>query len=553
MLKKIFKVAGITLLALIVIAFILPFMFKGKIMEIAKKEINKNINAKVDFKDVDISLFRSFPRVAVGLVDLQVIGTGDFSKDTLISSKQIDVAMNLMSLFGDSEMKIYSITIDKPRIHAIVNKDGKANWDITIPDTTATQEKESDFKLSLKKYTIRDGYISYVDIPGDMSSEIAHLDHSGSGDFTADIFTLKTKTSAESVSFTYTKIPYLVNAKTSLDAAIQVDNKNNKYTFKTDDIALNELRLSSEGFFQFVNDTTYGMDIKFNAPSTEFKTLLSLAPAIYNDEFAKIKTSGKAVFNGFIKGDYNSVKMPAYTINLSVEDGFFQYPDLPQPVKNIGLALKVENPDGVMDNTVVNISKGHIEFGNDPFDFTLLLKNPETIQYIEAAVRGKLNLAQVTEFVKLSGDTKLSGLLEADAAAKGNMAVITQQKAGPFTANGFINISNLNYSSNDFPQPIRNSNIKINFENPDGIADHTVIHIPAAHLEIGDNPIDFNILVKNPATTLYFDGAAKGKFNLASVAQFTTLEPGTNYLECFLRTLLLKATKQQSIKKNMKK
>ncbi len=553
MLKRIFKITGIILLSLIVIAFILPFIFKGKIMEIAKKEINKNINAKVDFKDVDISLFRRFPRVAVGLVDLQVIGTDDFSKDTLISSKKIDVAMNLMSLFGDSEMKIYSITIDKPRIHAIMNKEGKANWDITKPDTASTTGKESDFKLSLKKYTINDGYISYVDIPGDMSAEIFHLDHSGSGDFTSDLFTLKTKTSAESVSFVYTKIPYLVNAKTSLNADIQVDNKNNKYTFKTDDIALNDLKLSTEGYFQIVNDSTYGMDVKFNAPSTEFKTLLSLVPAIYNNDFAKIKTSGKAVFNGFVKGEYNSVKMPSYTINLNVENGFFQYPDLPQPVKNIGLAVKVENPDGVMDNTVVNISKGHIEFGNDPFDFTLLLKNPVTVQYIEAAIKGKLNLAQVTQFVKLSGNTKLSGLLDADAAAKGNMAVVTQQKAGPFTANGFINISNLNYSSNDFPQPIKNSNIKINFENPDGIADHTVINIPVAHVEIGDNPIDFNILIKNPATALYFDGAAKGKFNLASVSQFTTLDPGTKLSGMLSADIAFKGNKAAIDKKEYEK
>ncbi|MEO8823317.1 MAG: AsmA-like C-terminal region-containing protein [Ginsengibacter sp.] len=527
MVKKIIKISGIVLLSLIIIAFLLPLLFKGKIMEIAKKEINKNINANVDFKDVDISLFRHFPHVAVGLENLQVIGTGDFSKDTLISSKQIDIALNFMSLFGNSEMKIYSITVDKPRIHAIVNKDGKSNWDITKPDTTATQEKESEFKLSLKKYTINDAYISYVDIPANMSSEIFHLDHSGSGDFASDLFTLKTKTSAESVSFTYANIPYLVNAKTSLDADIQVDNKNDKYTFKTDDIELNDLKLSTEGYFQFVNDSTYGMDIKFNAPSTEFRTLLSLVPAIYNNDFAKIKTSGKAVFNGFVRGEYNPVKIPAYNINLNVENGFFQYPDLPQPVKNIVLAVKVDNPDGITDHTVVDISKGHIEFGNDPFDFTLLLKNPVTVHYIEAAVKGKLNLAQVTKFVKLTGNTKLSGLLDADASAKGNLAVITQQKPGPFTANGFINITGLNYSSNDFPQPITNSNLQIKFENPDGVADHTVIQIPSAHLQIGSNPIDFNVIIKNPATVLSFDGAAKGKFNLATVNQFTTLEPST--------------------------
>lgn len=553
MVKKIVKITGIVLLSLIIIAFLLPLLFKGKIMAIAKKEINKNLNAQVDFKDVDISFFRHFPHVAAGLENLQIIGTGDFSKDTLLSAKKIDVALNFMSLFGDAEMKIYSITVDKPRIHAMVNKEGKANWDITKPDTSATQEKENEFKLSLKKYTINDAYISYVDIPGNMSTEIFHLTHSGSGDFTSDLFTLATKTTAESVSFTYANIPYLVNVKTSLNADIQVNTKNEKYTFKTDDIELNDLKLSTEGYFQFVNDTTYGMDIKFNAPSTEFKTLLSLVPAIYNNDFPKIKTSGKAVFNGFVKGEYNSVKIPAYHINLNVENGFFQYPDLPQPVKNIGLTVKVDNPDGITDHTVIDVSKGHIEFGNDPFDFTLFLKNPVTVQYIEAALKGKLNLAQVTKFIKLSGDTKLSGLLDADVSAKGNLAVITQQKPGPFTANGFLNISGLNYSSSDFPQPISNSNVQIKFENPDGVADHTVIQIPAAHLEIGHNPIDFNVLIKNPASVLYFDGAAKGKFNLASVSQFTTLEPGTKLSGILAADLTFKGNKAAIDKKEYEK
>lgn len=528
MLKKILKISGIVLLVLLVLAFILPFIFKDKITGMAKTEINKSINAKVDFKDVNISLFRHFPRLAVGLEQLEVVGIEDFSKDTLIAAKRIDVALNLMSLFGN-KMNIYSITVDEPRIHAIVNKEGKANWDITKPDTTTTTAEESSaFNMSLNKYAINNGYISYNDIKGDMSAEIFNLNHSGSGDFTSDLFTLATKTSADAVNFTYTKIPYLVNAKAALDADIQVDNKQSKYTFKTDDVALNDLKLSTEGYFQFVNDTTYGMDIKFNAPSTEFKTLLSLVPAIYQNDFNKIKTSGKAIFNGFVKGEYNSVKIPAYNINLNVEDGFFQYPDLPQPVKNINIAMKVDNPDGVTDNTVVDISKGHIEFGSDPFDFKLLLKKPMTDQYIDANVKGKLNLAQVTKFVKLSGDTKLSGLLDADATAKGNVAVITQQKPGPFTANGFINITDLNYASKDFPQPIKNSRVQIQFENPDGVPDHTVINIPSAHIELGSDPIDFNVLLKTPATDPAFDGRAKGKFNLATVSQFTTLEPGTS-------------------------
>lgn len=528
MAKKILKIVGISLLVLLVLAFTLPLVFKGKILNIAKKEVNNAVNAKVDFEDVSISFFRNFPRLAVGLEKLEVIGLDDFKNDTLISANRIDIALNLFSLFGD-QMKIYGITIDQPRINAIVTKEGKANWDIgKAEEEVVAEENPTEFNLNLKKYEIKDGYISYNDMEGDMSAVIEHLNHSGSGDFTSDIFTLVTKTEVGAISFTYTKIPYLVSAKASLDADIQVDNPNSKYTFKTDDVVLNDLRLATEGYFQFVNDTTYGMDISFNAPSTEFKTLLSLIPAIYKNDFDKIKTSGKAVFNGFVKGEYNSAKMPAFNVNLNVEDGFFQYPDLPQPVKNIAIVLKVDNPDGVIDNTVIDISKGHIEFGNDPFDFRLLLKKPETVQDIDASIKGKLNLAQVTEFVKLEGNTKLSGMLDADANAKGHLQVVTQQKPGPFSANGFINLSNLNYSSADLPAPVKNGNIQIRFDNPDGVPDHTVINIPQGHVEIGTDPLDFNVKITNPATVLNFDGAVKGKFNLANVAQFTQLEPGTS-------------------------
>ncbi|HZK62834.1 MAG TPA: AsmA family protein, partial [Puia sp.] len=135
MLKKILKVSGIVLLVLILLAFLLPLFFKGKIMTIAREQINDHVNARVDFKDIDISLFRHFPRLGVGLDNLQVVGVDAFSKDTLISAKQLDVALNLFSLFSGSEIKIYSITINQPRIHAIVNADGKANWDISKPDT----------------------------------------------------------------------------------------------------------------------------------------------------------------------------------------------------------------------------------------------------------------------------------------------------------------------------------------------------------------------------------------------------------------------------------
>src|SRR5687767_3830246 len=181
MLKKIAKITGITLGALIVILFIAPFIFKGKIIAIAKEQINKNINANVDFKDLSLSFFRHFPRVSVALEELQVVGTDIFAKDTLISAKEIDVAVNLFSVIGGKNMKIYSVNIDQPRIHAIVTKEGKANWDIAKPDTAAAAAADtaaaSPFQMNLHHYAIKNAYVKYDDATTGMGTELVNLTH----------------------------------------------------------------------------------------------------------------------------------------------------------------------------------------------------------------------------------------------------------------------------------------------------------------------------------------------------------------------------------------
>ncbi|MBO9572157.1 MAG: AsmA family protein, partial [Chitinophagaceae bacterium] len=462
--KKALKIILITILVLFVILLTLPFLFKGKIIEIVKTEINKNINAKVDFADVDISLIRKFPRVSAAVEKLQVIGNGKFASDTLLYADDIDVALNLMSFIRGDKMKIYSIDIHKPRIHAVIAKDGSVNWDIMKPDTTTTAPtEEKPFNLELNSYAIHDGYIAYRDSAGGMSSEIYGLNHEGSGDFTADIFTLKTKTSSEAVNFTYGPVPYLVNTKTSINADIEVNNKTSKYTFKTDEILLNELKLAADGFFQLVNDSSYNMDIRFNAPSTDFKNILSLIPVIYQKDFAKVKTSGKAVFNGAVKGMYAGDKLPAHNINLDIANGFFQYPDLPAPVKNINVKMKVDNPDGVTDHTVVDISSAHLEMENDPFDLRLLLKTPVSDMWVDAAAKGKLDLSKITRMVKLDKGTSIKGLLNADLAVKGYVDAVQKQQFDKFNASGTLALNGFSYVSNDYPDGVALNKLLMTF------------------------------------------------------------------------------------------
>jgi hypothetical protein len=551
--KKFLKYTGIVFLSLIILAFSVPFLFKGRIVKLVKAEVNRNLEAKVEFKNISLSLFRHFPQLSIGLEDISVAGIREFETDTLLSAERIDASVDLWSVISGSEMKIYGVYLQSPRIHALVNENGNANWEIAKEDTAVSTGSESAaLKIKLEKYSIEDGYVFYKDESSDMQMEIAGLDHEGSGDITSDVFTLATKTKAVAASFNYEGIPYLVNAQTGIDADIIIDNGKSRYSFKNTAIEINKLQLNADGFIQIDNDSTYSMDLKFGARSNEFKNFLSLVPAIYKTDFDKIKTSGTAAFKGFVKGSYSPVQLPSYSVDLDINDGFFQYPDLPQPVKNINITMQVNNPDGALDHTTVDISKGHLEMGSDPFDFRLLFKNPETAQYIDAVIKGNLNLSNISHFIKLEEGTKLSGLVAADAFAKGSLAAIEKQK-GDFTAGGFFSISNLYYASKDFPQPVQNGNFKIQLENSGGIADATTINVSQGHLEVGNDPFDFSLKLSQPMSAINFSGAARGRFTLDNIHQFTQLETGTSIKGLLNADINFSGSKADIDKKNYDK
>ena len=70
--------------------------------------------------------------------------------------------------------------------------------------------------------------------------------------------------------------------------------------------------------------------------------------------------------------------------------------------------------------------------------------------------------------------------------------------------------------------------MNVQIENSGGIADQTQINFTSGHVEIGNDPVDFNLSVSQPVSNMNFDGIAKGRFTLDNLKQFITLEPGTS-------------------------
>ena len=511
MLKKV----SIVILSLFIIFFAaaiaIPLFFKKEIVAKIKSAINKSVNAKVDFKDLDLSLISSFPNLGIKINNLTIVGIDSFAKDTLANVKQLQLNVNLLSVIKGETYQIKSVNLNEPNIFAHVLKSGKSNWDIMKSDSTSTSgdTAKTAFKIALQKYTIEKGKIIYDDASLGFFMNLENLNHTGKGDFTQDLFTLQTQSDIEKLTVKYGGIPYLNKVKLDAELPIDIDLKHMKFAFAENKIKLNELVLSAIGYLAMPNDQDIVMDLKFDAKQSELKNFLSLIPAIYAANFKDMEATGKFAMNGVAKGTYNDKSLPAFNVNLSIENGKVKYPSLPSAINNIQVKSQITNPDGVIDHTVVNVPAFHLEFGQVPVDGRLLLKNPTTDPYVDMALKGKLDLKQLTAIFPMK-DMTLSGILDADVQAAGRKSSIDKGQYEAFKASGQILANNFNYAGKNVPMPVSVSTAKMVFS-PKNI---TLSNLSA---KVGKSDFAANGSVNNYLSYFFKKNQAlQGNFNMSS-------------------------------------
>ncbi len=514
--KKVLIGLGIFILLLVATVVAVPFLFKDKINAKVKEEINNQLNAKVDYGDFSLSLIRSFPNFSFSINDISVTGIDSFKGDTLTYIKNFSFTVDLMSVIKGEKYKLLALNLTEPTVNAIVNYDGKANWDIMKPSKEPGKPAEpTAFSIEIKKYKIEKGEITYNDKKANSFAQIHDFNFEGSGDVTSNLYDFITKTSIAELTYKSGAITYLSKGKLEAEMNISVDNANSKYTFKENSVSLNDLGLQFDGFIQNRKEEM-NLDVKFKSKQTEFKSILSLIPAVYKKDFDQIKTSGSLALEGNMKGIYKEENYPTFNLHLKVNNGMFQYPSLPVAVKNIFIASDISHPQGKLDLMMIDVPKLHLEAGADPIDAKINVKTPMSDPNVTANVIGKLNLANVPKFYPMEGLKTLSGLLNLNLDFKGKQSDLNNKNYAAIKAAGNAKITNLVYDSKETPMPIRVSDMQMTF-NPQNVT------LNSFSSSIGKSDFNATGTLDNFMAYSFGKGDLSGSLNLRS-AQFDANE-----------------------------
>jgi uncharacterized protein involved in outer membrane biogenesis len=457
---RILVLVGTILVLPLVLLLVLPVLFRDRIAQRVKTEVNRTLDARIDWQAVELTFFRDFPDLTLRLDDFRAAGVGRFERDTLASIRHLQVALDLASVVRNAlgrggPIVVRSIELDQPRLSLVELEDGTANWDITkkTPEAERQPQAARPLAVSLRRFEISDATIAFDNRRAGLKAALKGFHQSLTGDFSRDLVVLQTRARSDAVSLTFAGIPYLNRVKLVLTADVQADLARKAFTLKDSGIQLNDLRLGISGSAATAGEQI-GLDLAFNAPSTDFKHILSLVPAIYARDFKSVQTSGSIAVSGRVKGNYGEKAFPSFALSAKVDNGSFRYPDLPLPARDILVDLSITNPGGDPDSTVVKLEKFHVVVGRNPVDAGMVLRTPLSDPDVNLRVAGKLDLGDVRRTMKLEGIDELAGSVAADAAVRTRMSFIDNKQYDRVAARGSVDVGNLSVKGKDLPHPL---------------------------------------------------------------------------------------------------
>ena len=519
--KKILKITGSIILLIVALLFAIPYFFKDQINAKILESINENVDAKVNFANANLSLFKSFPQANVTIEKLSIINKAPFKGDTLVYLGELSLKMSIKELFKGKEetMNIEAISSKNGLINILFNKDGIGNFDIALKNKDDKDaSKSKPLSLKIKEYKIENYTFSYFDESSKIKMRLDSLNHSGTGDFASSKLDLVTQSSAK-ISLDMDKINYMKKVPLTLDAVLGIDLEKSKYTFKENKAQINKLPLEFDGFIQMV-EAGQQYDLKFKTPTSSFENFLGLIPSAYSGSVKDVKTTGEFSVIGFAKGLYSETTIPKFNVEIASNNASFQYPNLPKSVKNIVIDTKIINETGILNDTYVNLDKLSFKIDQDVFDAKANIRNITKNPLVDAALKGTVNLSNLSKAYPIKLAKPLSGILKADVKTKFDMESVTKSQYQNIVNSGTMSLSGFKYTD-DNGKELAISEAAIQF-NP------SRINLQEFKATTGKSDLNVTGVLDNFYGFMFKKQELKGNFNMVSnqlaVSDFMTAE-----------------------------
>jgi vacuolar-type H+-ATPase subunit H len=445
--------------------FAVPIVFEDQIVDRVVDALNGQVDAEVQVGDGDVSLLRDFPHLSVQVRDLVVTNKAPFEGVVLAKLDALDVSVDIGSLMGGGAVGITAIALRGGELNARVAEDGAANWDIVAGGDDPAAADEPGAEFDIESLVVEGVALSYIDAESGLTVDAGSIDMDGSADVGATTTDAELDAQVTGLTVDDGSVTWLRNGTVKLAGGLSQDSESGRVGLDGVTLGVNDLALGITGSAT-PTDAGTDLDLALQSEAISFKSLLSLVPALYAKDFAGLEAAGTVKTGGTIKGllPAEGDDLPGFDLNLSVSNGRFQYPDLPSEVSDVQVTAAATHPGGGLDGVKVDVQRFHLLMAGAPVDGHLRLARLETDPDIDLALKGKADLATLTQIAPPEPGTTLAGELDVDLTLAGRLSAFEAQDLDRISADGAVILRDATYTDAELPEPFEISRLRIDVE-----------------------------------------------------------------------------------------
>lgn len=417
--KKIFKIflwLIIIVLILIGSAITLVFVYEDEVKEVIIKELNKNLisEVKIDPKNIDLTLIKSFPDCALEFKDVLILEALEKkNRDTLIYASDILLMFNLKDLWNKN-YTINKITINKAKCYLQINKKGRPNY---IFWKSVAKSDGDLVKFSLDKIALNEIELRYKNHKQKFKTAIYFHNSEFSGNFGDEQFALTTKGKADLEYLTVNKSNLLKNKKLKYDLEFEISKS--LYTITRAEVALNEMYFLAEGNCKY-SDSLEKADITFSGKNLDIASVLSLLPEKDAERINDYESTGDFYSKGSLI--YKSGEAPVINAEFGIKNAGVTYKPKNTRLNNLNIVGKLVSNQ---TESFLNLESVSAELGSNTIKgFCTITNLSDPYLNIDAAVNTKLD--ELNAFWPIDTLEYISGSIDLRATLKGKVSDMKQ-------------------------------------------------------------------------------------------------------------------------------
>jgi len=424
-------------IALVTTAIALVFIYEDDVKSAMVGELNKNLNAeiKIDPKNIDLTIIRTFPNAAVDFKDVMCYEALKIEKrDTLFTAGRISLQFNILDLFN-KKYNIKQIDLKDADLRLKVDKKGNENY--IIWKTNEQDTSSAAVKFELEKINLDNIHFAYKNKQNKTKLNLTIKAAECAGKFNDTNYTLISAGNIYATTIFVKDKSYIQNKNIKYDFDIDVNNT--IYTIKEASVHINEVLLSTKGTFKEKDSLLYA-DISFKGEGLDIKNTLSLLPEDQQKRINDYKSEGEFYVSGILKGALNGKETPEIKADFGVKNASIIYKPNDVKLSNVNLVGSYNQMDGEEE---LKLSSIKAMLNNNSLEGEYRMINFSD-PYIDLNFKLDADLAAVNSFYPIDTITKLEGKLKLDAIIKGKLNELQNDFSGAANySKGIAQVSNL--------------------------------------------------------------------------------------------------------------